>query len=78
MKLEHVFAATNRQPKAVYWLADSFVLTCATSSLLMLQIDHRHLHRTVLVRNVHQKDINRISGDGELAKKTNFSMTEHF
>ena len=65
MKLEHVFASTNRQPNSVYWIKEQpFFVTCATRSLILHEIDHTHHHKIVAVRNVHLHDINRIAGDG--------------
>ena len=65
MNLEHVFSSTNRQPGSVYWVKDQpYFLTCSTRSIILHQIDHKHHHKTILVKNDHKTDITRICGDG--------------
>ena len=63
MKLEHVFAATNRQPDSTYWIPESGLLLSSARSTLIV-------HRLCPLRqsriqsfNRHSSDINRISGD---------------
>ena len=54
MELEHVFGATNRQPKSTVWIeGESVVITATTSSLLVHHINSSNKNTCKVVRNDH-------------------------
>ena len=41
-RMEHIFSSTNRQAQALYWIpSQPFLVSCATSSILLNKIDHK-------------------------------------
>ena len=63
MKLEHVFAATNRQPDSTYWVPESDLLLASARSTLIVHRLCPHRQSRIQSFNRHSSDINRISGD---------------
>ena len=43
--MEHIFSSTNRQAQALYWIpSQPFLVSCATSSILLNKIDHKVIY----------------------------------